>query len=168
MDDGAQAVGVLPDLFDEGEDAGLVGEIRLQAEGALGAQLLDAGLLAAVADDQPVAVLQQAQRAMQADALAGAGDQDGGRSSAHASLVRFEGTPISERPAGEIEELYQPADWRGTALAWHGPCRSQLAGDPRFQLAVKYPANSNDRQQAGSYRGCVLADTLPVQVQAPP
>ncbi|MOA26870.1 hypothetical protein D3C78_1477010 [compost metagenome] len=90
--DRPQAVGMRLELFDEGEDAGFVGEIGLQAGGAQRTQLRNARALLAIADDQRMTVLQQTGRAVQTDALAGAGDQDGSRSCAHASLVGFYGT----------------------------------------------------------------------------
>ncbi|MCY1311137.1 hypothetical protein D9M70_614090 [compost metagenome] len=102
------------ELLDEGEDAGFVCEVGLQAGGAQRAELRDARALLAIADDQRMTVFQQTGRAVQADALAGAGDQDGSRSCAHASLVQFEGTGKSDCPSREIGKLYQPLVGHGT------------------------------------------------------
>ncbi|MNZ96214.1 hypothetical protein D3C78_1153980 [compost metagenome] len=76
--DGAQALGVLLELVDEGEDAGFAGEVGRQGQRAALAQLVERRTLRAVADDQRLAGVEQAPRTVQPDPLAGAGDQDGG------------------------------------------------------------------------------------------
>ncbi len=75
--DGAQAVGVILETGDEVENAGLAGEVRRQGGGAALTQLGQSLALAAVADDHRLPAFQQAQCAVQADALSASGDEDG-------------------------------------------------------------------------------------------
>ncbi|MCY1271734.1 hypothetical protein D9M70_202980 [compost metagenome] len=77
VDDGAQAVGAALERFDESEDAGFAGKIRGERRGAAFAQEPHAVAFSAVADDHRLAFVQQAFGTVEADALAGAGDEDG-------------------------------------------------------------------------------------------
>jgi hypothetical protein len=71
---------------DKRQDTGLTGEIGKQPHRTTCAQGLHAGSLAAVAENHRVAFIQQALGAMQADTLAGAGDQDRGVRCSHGRL----------------------------------------------------------------------------------
>ncbi|MNJ71993.1 hypothetical protein D3C77_685980 [compost metagenome] len=77
MHDGAQVLGVLLELVDEGEDAGFAREVGRQGQRAALAQFVERRALAAVADDHRLPRVEQSPCAVQPDTLAGAGDQDG-------------------------------------------------------------------------------------------
>ncbi|MNP38359.1 hypothetical protein D3C76_1318670 [compost metagenome] len=87
MDDCPQAVGVCFQLTDEGDDPGFAGEIREQPDRAQIAQGLYTGTFAAVTENHAMAILEQSLRAMQADTLAGTGDQNGGCRRGHERLA---------------------------------------------------------------------------------
>ncbi|MNF69440.1 hypothetical protein D3C84_513230 [compost metagenome] len=87
VDDCPQAVGMGFQLVDEGEDPGLAGEVREHRGGPQVAQGLYAGTLAAVAENHPMAIFQQSPGAVQADTLAGAGNEDRGCGRSHERLA---------------------------------------------------------------------------------
>ena len=87
MDDRPQAVGVGFQFADEGEDPGFGGEVRKHRGRPQVAQGLHAGALAAVAEYHRVAVFEQAAGTVQADSLAGTGDQDRGGGRGHERLA---------------------------------------------------------------------------------
>src|SRR5690606_36055927 len=97
VDDGAQAAALRLQLFDEGQDAGLVTEVCLQGDGAALTQAHDAVALLAVADDHRLAFVEQTFGAVQPDPLAGTGDQDGKAGSAHMRPVQTKERPASYR-----------------------------------------------------------------------
>jgi hypothetical protein len=86
MHDGPQLTGVGPEAVDKGQDPGLAAEIGVQGDGTQFAQVLQRFSFGAVADDHRLALGKQPFRAVQADTLAGAGDQDRGEGG-HARLV---------------------------------------------------------------------------------
>jgi hypothetical protein len=85
--DGAQAVGVGFQRFDEGENPGFAGEIGEQADGTQIAQCLYARAFAAVGEDDATAFFEQPLCAMQTDTLAGTGDKDRGGGIRHERLA---------------------------------------------------------------------------------
>ncbi|MCY1176018.1 hypothetical protein D9M73_162780 [compost metagenome] len=87
MDNRPQTVGVGFQFTDEGEDPGLAGEVREHGGGPQVAQGLYAGPLAAVTENHAMAVFQQSPGAVQADTLAGAGNQDRGYGRSHERLA---------------------------------------------------------------------------------
>ncbi|MNG03320.1 hypothetical protein D3C84_863930 [compost metagenome] len=86
MDNCAQAVGMVFQLTDEGEDPGFAGEVREQRNRPQVSQGLHAGTFAAVTENHPLAVFDQSLRAMQADPLACTGDENGGCGRGHERL----------------------------------------------------------------------------------
>ncbi|MNX53354.1 hypothetical protein D3C86_840470 [compost metagenome] len=87
MDDCPQAVGMGIQFADEGENTGFAGEVRKHRRRPQISQGLHAGAFAAVAEDHAMAVFEQALRTMQADTLAGTGDEDGGCGRSHERLT---------------------------------------------------------------------------------
>jgi hypothetical protein len=76
VDNGSQAVGVGFQLGDEREDPRFSGEVGKYRGGAQVAQCLHAWAFAAVTEDHRMAVFEQTLRTVQADTLAGTGDED--------------------------------------------------------------------------------------------
>ncbi|MNG30355.1 hypothetical protein D3C84_1159600 [compost metagenome] len=72
---------------DEGEDPGFAGEVREQPDRPQVTQGLHAGTFTAVTENHPMTVFEQALRAMQADTLAGTGDENGGCGRGHERLA---------------------------------------------------------------------------------
>ena len=91
MHDGAQPLADLAQAGNEIDYAGAVAEIGLQYAGATFGQFIDCRAQGAIADDQRMAFIEQAACAMQADALTGAGDQDGELRWAHGGLDKTVG-----------------------------------------------------------------------------
>lgn len=87
MHDRPQAVGVGVQFGDEREDAGFAGKVRVYPDGAQITQRLHPGTSAAVGENDAMAVFEQTLRAVQADALAGASDQDRGGGCSHERLA---------------------------------------------------------------------------------
>lgn len=102
VDDRAQAVGVGFKGCDEGQDPGFTGKIRKHAERAAFAQGRNAGAFAAVAENHRMALVQQAFGAMQADTLAGAGNQDRGVRCSHGGAQVAGRLKLYQRPATPV------------------------------------------------------------------
>ncbi|MNF70817.1 hypothetical protein D3C84_527440 [compost metagenome] len=78
VDDRPQAVGVGFQFADEGENPALAGKVGEDCRRPQIAPCLYAGAFSAIAEDQRMAVFEQSLRAVQADTLAGTGDEDRG------------------------------------------------------------------------------------------
>ncbi|MCY1460170.1 hypothetical protein D9M71_777030 [compost metagenome] len=87
MDNCPQAVGMGFQFADEGKDSGLAGEVREQRRRSQVAQDLHAGAFSAVADDHLMTVFEQSLRTMQANTLAGTGNEDRGCGRGHERLA---------------------------------------------------------------------------------
>ncbi|MNK88139.1 hypothetical protein D3C87_1080930 [compost metagenome] len=87
VDNRPQTVGVGFQFADEGEDPGFTGEVREHRGGPQITQGLYAGTLAAVAENHAMAIFQQSPGAVQADTLAGAGNENRGCGRSHERLA---------------------------------------------------------------------------------
>ena len=76
MDDRAQVVSVVFQFADEREDPGFGGKVPEYRRRPQVAQRLYAGAFSAIAEDHGMAVFEQTLRTVQADTLAGTGDED--------------------------------------------------------------------------------------------